>query len=160
MRCPPGWRPDGPAADGRGAAALSPDGTQRLVVHLAVHDAREGGPDFAARMQAAAARVLSHLAAQPGAAAPEIVTISGASQPILEIGSTFYDDAQTPLTLIRQWHAIAPLDADAGQLAVVAFSLMTPALRPTAASADLATGFQTGLRAAAAAIVDAGGDAD
>ena len=53
---------------------------------------------------------------------------------------------------VRQAHALAPLDAGAARIGVIAFSLMTPALLPGAASAEIAAGFRQSLRAAAAAL--------
>lgn len=145
---------EGDAGDSGSAAALAPDGKARLMVHAVIHDAKAMGADFAERMQAAADRIISHFAEQAGAEPPEISSIAGAARPILEIHAIFFDDAERPRFRIRQWHALAPLDAAAARIAVLAFSLMTPALLPLQGSAPLAAGFQQGLRAAAAALSD------
>lgn len=156
LACPPGWTAEGATADGRGAAAVAPDGRARLVAHAVVHGAETTAADFEGRMRAAAERVIAHLSGKAGAGAPEILTIDGAGRPILEIAAAFFDDAEQPRARIRQWHALAPLDAEAGRIAVLAFSLMTPALHPEDASAALADGFRLGLRAAAAALSTGG----
>lgn len=150
--CPPNWRADGVAEDGQGAAAISPDGKVPLVAHAVIHTPTEH--DFAARMEATAGRILSHLSGQAAAQSPEIMTISGAAQPILEISTIFFDDPFKPELRIRQWHAIAPLDEQANHIAVLAYSLMTPALEAIDASTSLKIGFVAGLRAQTASLVD------
>jgi len=156
VACPPGWTAEGPTADGRGAAAIAPDGAARLVVHAVVHGAEATAGDFEGRMRAAAERVIAHLAGKAGAETPEVLTIAGAGRPILEIAAAFFDDADRPRARVRQWHALAPLDAEAERIAVLAFSLMTPALHPPDDSAAVAAGFRIGLRAAAATLSNGG----
>ena len=152
VMCPPGWALEGAAQDDAGVALKAPDGAARLVVHAVVHSALKEDTDFAGRMQAAAERVMAHMIVKAGASEPEVNTIEGAAQPILEIASEFYEDPKTPTVKVRQAHALAPLDSGAARIGVIAFSLMTPALYPEAASAEIAAGFRQSLRAAAAAL--------
>jgi len=152
VMCPPGWALEGAAQDDAGVAFKAPDGSARLVVHAVIHNALEADTDFAGRMQAAAERVMAHMIVQAGASEPEVNTIEGAAQPILEIASEFYEDPEKPTVKVRQAHALAPLDAGAARIGVIAFSLMTPALLPEAASVETAAGFRQSLRAAAAAL--------
>jgi len=152
VMCPPGWALEGAAQDDAGVALKAPDGGARLVVHAVVHKASQVDSDFAGRMQAAAERVVAHMIVRAGASEPEINTIEGAPQPILEIASEFYENPETPNVKVRQAHALVPLDAGAAGIGVIAFSLMTPALLPEAATAETAAGFRQSLRAAAAAL--------
>jgi hypothetical protein len=152
VMCPPGWELEGAAQDDAGVALKAPDSSARLVVHAVIHNALEADTDFAGRMQAAAERVMAHMIVKAGASEPEVNTIEGAAQPILEIASEFFEDPEKPTVKVRQAHALAPLDAGAARIGVIAFSLMTPALLPEAASAEIAAGFRQSLRAAAAAL--------
>jgi len=152
VMCPPAWELEGAAQDNAGVALKAPDGSARLVVHAVIHNALEADKDFAGRMQAAAERVMAHMIVKAGASEPEVNTIEGAAQPILEIASEFYEDPENPTVMVRQAHALAPLDAGAARIGVIAFSLMTPALLPEGASTETASGFRQSLRAAAAAL--------
>lgn len=155
VACPPGWRFEGPTANGQGVAVNAPDGKARLVVHAVIHDASESGTDFRSRMLSAATKAVKHLREKPGVDAPEVNSISGAAQPIMEIAAVFYDKEDAPKIRIRQWHALTPMDAAAARIGVIAFSFMTPALHPAVASEEIARRFRAGLQAAAAALVDA-----
>ena len=152
VMCPPGWVLEGGAQDAAGVALKAPGGGARLVIHAVVHNALEIDSDFAGRMQAAAERVTAQMLLKFGASEPEINTIEGAAQPMLEIASEFYEDPEKPTVKVREAHALAPLDAGATRIGVIVFSFMTPALLPEAATAETAAGFRQSLRAAAAAL--------
>lgn len=154
IACPPGWRFEGPTANGQAVAVKAPDGKSRLVIHAVVHNATETGSDFRSRMLSAATKAVKHLKEKPGVDTPEVNSISGAAQPIMEIATVFYEKEDAPKIRIRQWHALTPIDAAAGRIGVIAFSFMTPALHPAAATDDVARRFRVGLQAAAAALVD------
>jgi len=156
VACPPGWVAEAIGPDSASGAAAAPDGKARLIAHAVVHGADADGTDFGGRMEAAAERVIGHLSGRAGAEPPKALALEGAAQPILEISGAFFDDAETPRVRIRQWHALAPLDADARRIAIIAFSLMTPALASMAASADLADGFKDSLRQTAAMLSNGG----
>ena len=138
LPCPPGWRRDETGAGENAGAAVAPDDKARLVAHTVVQQAAPDHADFAARVEAAAERVLAHLLERPGVETPQVLTVSGAAQPILEIGAVFFDDPVRPRLRIRQWHALAPLDREAERQAIIAFSLLTPALSTVSETESLA----------------------